>query len=107
MAFLEVNDEPQNATSASGGLTASFVGSGTVPRPGRSSARAHSVTVENDQLRVALVDGRTVSVPLYWFPRLIEASPRERAKYHLLGDGLVIHWPAVDEDISVASLLRL
>jgi Protein of unknown function (DUF2442) len=56
--------------------------------------------------RVLLTDGRKISVPLQWFPRLIEASPRERRKYELIGDGTLIHWPAVDEDIDVPNLLR-
>ena len=55
--------------------------------------------------RVSLTDGRTLFVPLAWFPRLAHASHAERAAYEILGDGEGIHWPQVDEDISVAGLL--
>jgi len=64
------------------------------------------VRVAREGIHVELVDGRSLTVPLSWLPRLYEASERERNEYELLGDGLVIHWPAVDEDVSVASLLR-
>ncbi|MCC6439242.1 MAG: DUF2442 domain-containing protein [Rhodanobacteraceae bacterium] len=67
--------------------------------------RAMAVECTDDELRVALVDGRRLSVPLVWFPRLAHASPAERANYELLGEGLGVHWPAVDEDISVAGLI--
>lgn len=68
---------------------------------------ARAVAVTNKLLRVELSDGRTVTVPLDWFPRLIEASARERKDFHLVGGGRLIHWPAVDEDIDVANLLRV
>jgi len=55
---------------------------------------------------VSLVDGRTITVPLLWFPRLVSANQKQLANYELLGDGEGIHWPDVDEDISVAGLLR-
>jgi hypothetical protein len=64
-----------------------------------------AIVCSDDELRVSLTDGRTLSVPIAWFPRLAHASPTERAKYELLGDGEGIHWPQVDEDISVAGLL--
>ena len=57
-----------------------------------------------DALRVTLSDGRVVSVPLVWFPRL--AGAREQSEWELIGGGIGIHWEAIDEDISVASLLR-
>lgn len=69
-------------------------------------ARAHSVEVTQDELVVGLADGRRLSVPLTWFPRLLHAPPEARDNWELLGDGEGIHWPAVDEDISVAGLLR-
>ncbi|HEY0160631.1 MAG TPA: DUF2442 domain-containing protein [Thermoanaerobaculia bacterium] len=59
-----------------------------------------------DELIVGLVDGRTICVPLVWFPRLLHATPAERGRFEILGDGEGIHWPDVDEDISVAGLLR-
>lgn len=55
---------------------------------------------------MVLVDGRTISVPLAWFPRLLEANPKQRAEWELIGGGIGIHWEAIDEDISVASLLQ-
>lgn len=67
--------------------------------------RAMAVECSDDELRVSLTDGRTLSVPVAWFPRLAHASPAQRADYELLGDGQGIHWPAVDEDISVMGLL--
>ena len=68
--------------------------------------RAQDVRVTEDELTVSLVDGRRVSVPLAWFPRLLHASPVQRSKWQLLGDGEGIHWPDVDEDLSVAGMLR-
>ena len=66
---------------------------------------AHAVHCSKDELSVALKDGRTVSVPLAWFPRLAHASQKERDNFELLGDGEGIHWPDIDEDISVIGLL--
>ncbi|GIX17321.1 MAG: hypothetical protein KatS3mg119_1507 [Rhodothalassiaceae bacterium] len=69
-------------------------------------ARAARVSTTEDELVVDLVDGRRLSVPLAWFPRLLHATPDQRARYELLGDGEGIHWPDVDEDVSVAGLLE-
>lgn len=66
---------------------------------------ATDVRVTRDLLVVALHDGRVVSVPLTWYPRLAEATPRERAGWQLIGPGIGIHWPALDEDVSVQALL--
>jgi hypothetical protein len=71
-----------------------------------AEARAKEVIVTEDELCVVLVDGRRISAPLRWFPRLQRATPAERGNYELLGDGIGIHWPGVDEDLSVAGLLR-
>ena len=68
--------------------------------------RAHHVQIEHDELVVQLVDGRRVSVPLAWFPRLLHATPEQRQKWELLGDGEGIHWSEIDEDLSVVGLLR-
>ncbi|MGB7069547.1 MAG: DUF2442 domain-containing protein [Pyrinomonadaceae bacterium] len=68
---------------------------------------AIDVACHNDSLQVELADGREISVPLTWFPRLNNASPRDRKNWQLIGGGLGIHWDALDEDISVESLLRL
>ena len=69
------------------------------------SALAQQVTVTDDALIVDLVDGRTVSVPVLWYPRLAHGTAAERAKWRLIGRGEGIHWPDLDEDISVAGLL--
>jgi hypothetical protein len=71
-----------------------------------TDARAEDVTVTDEELIVNLKDGRTISAPLAWFPRLLHATPEQRAKWELLGGGEGIHWPDVDEDLSVAGLLR-
>ncbi len=68
--------------------------------------RATHVDCSNDELTVSLEDGRRLSVPLSWFPRLLDASPTERNNFELLGGGLGIHWPDLDEDLSIEGLLR-
>ena len=75
-----------------------------VGRPeGRPLARRVEVTA--DELRVDLADGRRLSVPLVWFPRLFSATREACARFELLGDGEGIHWPDADEDLSVSALL--
>ena len=71
-----------------------------------NEVRAVDVSCTNHDLTVILDDGRTVSVPLVWFPRLLIASPKQRKEWELIGGGIGIHWEAIDEDISVASLLQ-
>ena len=71
----------------------------------RIEPRAVEVTSTADALRVRLADGRELSVPLEWFPRLRAAPPEQRAQYRLIGGGIGIHWPDLDEDISVEGLL--
>jgi hypothetical protein len=66
---------------------------------------AEGVTVTEDTLSVDLSDGRTIAVPLAWFPRLLHATPKERSKWRLIGRGHGIHWAELDEDISVEGLL--
>ena len=68
-------------------------------------ARAQAVELTDEALTVDLVDGRTVIVPLVWFPRLWYGSPIERSRFEILGDGGYIHWRDLDEDLTVASLL--
>lgn len=68
-------------------------------------ANALRVTVSEDTLAVDLADGRTITAPVAWFPRLAHGSPAERASWRLIGSGSGIHWPELDEDISVQSLL--
>jgi hypothetical protein len=69
------------------------------------SAFAETLTITDDALRVELRDGRCVSVPLVWFPRLLHGTPAERAQWRLIGKGKGIHWEALNEDISIESLL--
>ena len=66
---------------------------------------ATSVTITDEALTVELVDGRVLSVPLVWYPRLAHGSPEERNRWRFIGRGEGIHWPDLDEDISVANLL--
>jgi hypothetical protein len=66
---------------------------------------ANSVTVSDDAVHVRLADGREVSAPLEWFPRLRDASPASRLRWRLIGGGVGIRWDDADEDISVAALL--
>jgi hypothetical protein len=67
---------------------------------------AQSVECTDDDLVVSLVDGRVITVPLEWFPRLAKATREHRENYEILGDGEGIHWPEIDEDVSVRGLLR-
>jgi hypothetical protein len=66
---------------------------------------AVGVAFSEDVFRVSLDDGRELSVPLAWFPRLLQGTPEQREQWELIGLGQGIHWPALDEDISVAGLL--
>ena len=68
-------------------------------------ALAQDVRVTTDTLVVDLADGRTVSIPVSWYPRLAHGTPAEQAKWELIGRGHGIHWPLLDEDISVEDLL--
>jgi hypothetical protein len=67
--------------------------------------RATSVRVSDDALVVDLSDGRTVLAPLVWYPRLLHGTAAERNEHQLIGDGLGIHWPQLDEDVSVEGIL--
>lgn len=73
----------------------------------RLDPTAVDVQADDTLLRVTLADGRELAAPLEWFPRLRDASPEQRGRWRLIGRGQGVHWPDVDEDISVASLLRL
>lgn len=66
---------------------------------------AVAVRVDNSAICVDLSDGRIISVPLAWYPRLVRATKKERGEWRLVGGGSGIHWPALDEDISVDNLL--
>ena len=67
--------------------------------------RARSVAVSEESLTADLVDGRTIIVPLVWYPRLCHGTPEERNHFEIFGDGTYIHWPDLDEDLTVAGLL--
>jgi hypothetical protein len=67
--------------------------------------RASTVSTTDDEL-VKLHDGRTIIVPLSWYPRLLNGTPEQRQNFRLIGDGEYIHWPEIDEDLTVAGLLR-
>src|ERR1700731_1297475 len=77
----------------------------TSPPSELADLRAQSVAVTEDALVVELVDGRTVTVPLAWYPRLVHGTPAERTHWRFIGEGEGIHWPDLDEDISVEGLL--
>lgn len=70
-------------------------------------ATAVDVRVDATLLHVTLADGRELAAPLEWFPRLRDATPEQREHWRLIGRGQGIHWPDVDEDISVAGLMRV
>ena len=67
--------------------------------------RAQAVHVDENLLAVELTDGRTILTPLAWFPRLMYGTPKERANFEIIGDGHYIHWPDLDEDLSVSGIL--
>ena len=71
----------------------------------RAASKATAVRLTEDALVVDLADGRTVSVPLAWYPRLLQGSQGERANHRLIGEGEGIHWPDLDEDVSVENIL--
>lgn len=68
--------------------------------------RVAGVEVTDDTLTVALRDGRTIIVPLVWYPRLANATPLQRSRWQVAGGGYGIHWPDIDEDLSTEGLLR-
>ncbi len=70
------------------------------------SPRIAEVRVTSDTIIAVLTDGRTVSVPLAWSWRLSEATPLQRANFEIIGNGQGVHWPDIDEDISVEGMLR-
>ena len=72
-------------------------------RPGE---RVKNVRCTDDMLVVDLLDGRTISVPLTWYPKLLAATPKQRANWKVVGGGFGIHWPDLDEDLSSEGLLR-
>lgn len=74
--------------------------------PSELNPKAKQVRVTADEILLDLADGRRLAVPVAWFPRLLNATELQRQNFELLGDGIGIHWPDIDEDLSVAGLLR-
>ena len=74
--------------------------------PLKADERVASVEFTLDELYVALMDGRTITVPLYWYPRLQDANEVQRRNWQISGGGYGLHWPDIDEDLSTAGLLR-
>jgi hypothetical protein len=70
-----------------------------------TSALAKVVKFDDAAMHVSLLDGRNLSVPLVWFPILYAATPEQRARYEIAGGGISLHWPDLDEDLSVAGLM--
>lgn len=70
-----------------------------------TEARVESIHFEKDVMVVKLIDGRVISTPLAWYPRLYHGSLEERENYRLLGNGFGIHWPDLEEDVSVSGLI--
>ena len=73
----------------------------------QSEPLAVEVSTDDSMLRIRIIDGREIAAPLEWFPRLRDASPAQRANWRLIGGGEGIHWPDIDEDISVLRLFGL
>ena len=69
------------------------------------TALDRSVDFDASMIHVSLTDGRVISVPIIWFPLLSDATPEQREKYEIGGGGVSLHWPEIDEDLSVANLL--
>src|SRR5882672_10183180 len=103
-------DSPRSSFDASEDLSSSTscdcwrLGMGT--SEGRPGERVKDVRFTDDLLVVDLLDGRTISVPLVWYPRLLSATPEQRANWRMAGGGFGIHWPDIDEDLSTEGLLR-
>ena len=68
-------------------------------------ARAQKVSVSDDSLQIDLTDGRTIIAPLMWYPRLWHGTEEERNNFEIIGDGAFIHWPDLDEDLSISGIL--
>lgn len=70
-----------------------------------TTALAKEVKFDDDMMHVYLTDGRIISVPMIWFPLLHKATPEQRERYEIGGGGVSLHWPDIDEDLSVANLM--
>ena len=74
--------------------------------PIQTDIRVNNVSIQEDYFSVELMDGRIITVPLAWFPRLLKATPEQLQKWEICGGGYGIHWEEIDEDISTEGLLR-
>jgi len=72
----------------------------------KAGERVADVRLDDDTLSVDLADGRTITVPLVWYPRLLDATPAQRQNWQVCGGGFGIHWPDIDEDLSTQGLLE-
>ena len=72
----------------------------------RADDRVQNVYFTEDTISVDIIDGRTITVPLVWYPKLLSATPEQRAKWQVCGGGYGIHWEEIDEDLSTEGLLR-
>jgi hypothetical protein len=70
-----------------------------------TTALAKAMKFDEEMMHVFLTDGRIISVPIIWFPLLYEATPEQREKYEIGGGGISLHWPEIDEDLSIAGLM--
>ena len=70
-------------------------------------AKASKAFVTDEDLIVSLIDGREVKVPLVWFPKLMHATSVQRNNYRIIGDGIGLHWPDLDEDLSISGILAV
>lgn len=72
----------------------------------KAGERIKNVHFSEDTLSVDLIDGRTITAPLAWYPRLLHATPEQRTNWQICGGGYGVHWPDIDEDLSTEGLLR-
>ena len=68
-------------------------------------ARAQNIIIDDEMLSVDLVDGRTIIAPVMWYPRLWHGTTEERSNFEIIGDGTIVHWPDLDEDLSISGIL--
>ena len=78
----------------------------SLARTDAADTRVKSVTIDSDRLTVELMDGRAISAPLAWYPRLSRATAEQRSRWEIAGGGYGLHWPDLDEDLSTEGLLR-
>jgi len=79
---------------------------GTSTSPNETEPRGRSIQITDEYLAVTLQDGRVISTPLDWYPRLQRGTPQQRAVWEWIADGIGIHWPLLDEDLGIGGMLR-